>query len=276
MKKIELHLGGHPLKTENFSHVMEGVVESFEGVVEAFNRGLYNGLVISGCDLTTFTSSDAVWTDGFVYLDGEICRVEAGSATKTSGVFKWEKYTIALPIDPQAYADATTHDVHLESMGRIVGGPSVPATDVLASKTSTPNMIETVQPEIRDLFMLAGSFTAKDDSDNPVTFTTAGTSDRLIRYKRTVNNNMFMNLNFRGTLSAVADKLFVRIPDPFNTTSSLTADGDCHSVAFVNDVPCLLTAENGSALLKIASGSSYTFPSGTLLHVRGQIHFKVL
>jgi len=262
MKKVDItNTGGHPLITENFSHLQNGVTEALFHLSLGLGYNSEPGMRLWGISFTVSTSTDITWTAGAIWLNGSICQVPAGSATKTGGqVFKWEVYQVALPIDPQTYADAGSHDVHLEDKARIVAAASLGGSDAAAA---CPFLIDVVAPQFAAETLVSGDFTAEDDLAAPVVFTT---TVRTVSWRK-VNKMMLIDINISGSVASASDNLFIKLP------GSNVSAGNYHSVAFINDTAYILKAETGQNKLKIASGATDSF-SGSF-DVEGQIQLLV-
>lgn len=261
MRKVLMVNGGHPLKTEDFNYFVDGVAEVFESIGKGLDWDDEAVIRLHGCELTTLTTTVATWTGGWIYIDGEFCKVDAGTISKTAPEhFKWKKYTEADPIDPQAYEDGNSHDVHIETKAKVVVDSLGTGFFVVADY---PYLVDVLSPNFKMVPLSGGSFTAQDDFGSPVVWTT---SQRNVN--RTLSNKMLtVDLNVTGALASSSDVLFVRLPD------SHTADGDFHSVVFVGGLPFQMKAENGQNNLKITSGAYSSF-SGTI-DVEGQITLRV-
>ncbi len=262
MKKIDLsNTGGHPLKTDNFTHLMTGIQEALINLGFGLGFDGSPGFKLWGINYTVLTSTDITWTAGAMYINGEICAVPAGSATKTGGqVFKFERYTTALPIDPQTYADAATHDVHLETYARIIAAASVGIGEVAVD---CGTLADIISPPMVQEALGSGAFTAEDDLAAPVTFTT---TVRTVSW-RVVNNMMLIDINVSGSVAAPADNLFIELP------GSNTAAGNYHGTVFIADKAYIVKAETGQTKLKIASGGTDSF-SGSF-DIEGQLTLMV-
>jgi len=261
MKKLNTTIGGHPLITDNLDQLMGGVFNTFEALGRGIDYNSLNGFKLHGCDLTTLNTTDAVWTSGYIYLGGEICKVDAGSLTKAvNHNFKWRKYTETLPIDPQSYENGNSVDVHVEVKAKIFADlPFVFGVDI------TPNcetLLDILAPSFETNAHSVNHFRAEDaiSGNVPWAITTRQVSHKL------VNKTLTVNFEVAGTLASAAETLFIKLPD------SLVADGRFYSVFWVADEISKATtfaAENEIHITK--PSSSWT----GLINVFGQIVLRV-
>jgi hypothetical protein len=264
MKKIELsNLGGHPLKTDNFTHLMGGVVETFDNLCKGVAYQQQVGFRLWGVNFTVLTSTDATWTAGAIYLQGEICNVDAGSASKTGvQVFKWSKVTTALPIDPQTYADASSRDVHLETKAVLVAAATF--TFGLDLFPEADRLIDIVAPTMVTINPPSNHITAEDSIGDAVAYSVGFVANE-VRF-RVVNKVMTVDYRISGSLAATAETIFLRLP------ASAVCDGEYSSTLFFNDNAVRVKAENGQNKVRVLNGLA-TF-SGSF-ELAGQLTLKV-
>lgn len=76
MKKLDIKLGGHPLTGDDLLFLQNALAEAINGIANS----LYGDFcILSGCD-TSLSGGTLTWTDGWVFLSGELCKIDAGSA----------------------------------------------------------------------------------------------------------------------------------------------------------------------------------------------------
>ena len=258
MKKNQFFTGGHPLITEDFSHLGNGVIESLKGICDGLAFNGENGFVLTGCEVTSETTTSAAWNAGVIVINGEVCNVDAGTATKTVGQYwRWRKYNTTLAIDPQTYADAVTNDVHIETKAALIGVTTlVPLTDVT---TSAPTLLDIVCPNFTSTIYVSGWLTAEDAFATPVAWTTIL---REVSFRR-ANKVLTLDFNLSGTLASAAETLFVKLP------VSYTSSGNFSSVVMVNGVAC--TAKVSASSDKVSIQGTF---SG-IVGVQGQIQINI-
>lgn len=261
MKNHLTHLGGHPLKTDNLDHIVSGAREVFEALGIGIDWTESNGFKLWGCGLTTLTSTDAVWTAGWMYLDGEFCKVDAGSYTKTAPEsFKWGKYTVALPIDPQSYENGSSNDVHIEVKAKIVKTSSfVIGVDV---QPECGTLTDVINPSWRTSSLSDAHFRAEDAISGAVAWTMS-TKDVSWRLR---NKTLDINFDLIGTLASAAETLFLKIP------LSMVADGKFYASFWVaGDASKAMTVATEDEIYITKTSGDWT----GVINVQGQISLRI-
>jgi len=78
MKKLNTALnGGWPLSLDDYRFWDDGIREAFQGFLSAFGASPDDSFVLSGAEVSGAGNN---YTDGFVCINGEICKVNAGLA----------------------------------------------------------------------------------------------------------------------------------------------------------------------------------------------------
>lgn len=104
MKSLDVKLGGHPLLGDDMDFLQDGLREAFIAFLEGF---LGDFVIISGVEFTVGANID--WTAGWIYMDGEILQVDAGSAAYVTN----NSFEIVETADPSGniqYEDGNTED----------------------------------------------------------------------------------------------------------------------------------------------------------------------
>lgn len=117
MKKLDLKTGGHPYRLNDLVHVQNGLIEVIEGIANGFNDG--DNFIINGCEVTSAINND--FNSGFIYFNGEVFKVESGTAgpTPVGEQLFWNIVeTTENPEDLSSpyqvtYQDSVDKDVHL-------------------------------------------------------------------------------------------------------------------------------------------------------------------
>jgi len=153
MKKLKTDInGGFPFELDDLRWIGQGLDESFKGLTEAFAKNDAGDFVLSGCALSniSFPSGSIQFdiTAGYIVIDGEVCKVEAGTGIVVSGA-AWYFDIDTTDFDAagnETFENATTNDTYQKRPAKIVGGSSIPSgrvsalqfgTKTLASKIAT-------------------------------------------------------------------------------------------------------------------------------------------
>lgn len=125
MNKLDLYVGGHRFRIDDLLHVQAGLIDALAGVASSMDTGSF---VISGCVVTT-GAGNTLWTDGYIFHQGEVFKVAAGSfvGTNNATIFWYienetftgidngaatRPYKIAAP-SPVTYQNSLQHNVHI-------------------------------------------------------------------------------------------------------------------------------------------------------------------
>jgi len=97
MNKLDIKLGGHPLTKDDLHFLRDSLAGAINGIAES----LYGSFcILSGCELTITGGSPpytVAWTAGWIYLNGEICKIDAGTHNNWDGS---NRFTIVQTTDP--------------------------------------------------------------------------------------------------------------------------------------------------------------------------------
>jgi len=106
---------------------------SFQHALRAWLTGYNENFIISGCDLTINPGVDASITEGYIFLNGEILRVDAQTvAAGTNDFYMYEKQVTYDPRGTKVFVDLVTHETWQKNRGVLVNAISKPVpTDKL-------------------------------------------------------------------------------------------------------------------------------------------------
>ena len=76
MNKLEIGLGGHNLTGDDILFLQTNLTDAITALAKTTGKAL---IAIHGVDLT-FPGATIAWTAGWLYINGELCQVDAGSA----------------------------------------------------------------------------------------------------------------------------------------------------------------------------------------------------
>ncbi|MBL7902959.1 MAG: hypothetical protein JNK73_13260 [Bacteroidia bacterium] len=122
MKKIDVKLGGHHFTGDDLLFVQESLTEAVKVFAEMFGNSFF---AIYGVEVS-IAGPTISWTAGWLYINGEICKVDAGSATLASN----DTFVIQETYDSagnQAYEDLNVEDTYVIRKATIsgtAGGPN--------------------------------------------------------------------------------------------------------------------------------------------------------
>lgn len=110
MKKLDIKLGGHHLTGDDLLYSDAGILEALTKFLDTF---LGDFVILTGCE-TWLTSGNTVlnWNAGWIYMQGEIFEVVAGTVAY-SGTNYWEIVTTYDPAGNQQYEDLNTEDTYI-------------------------------------------------------------------------------------------------------------------------------------------------------------------
>jgi hypothetical protein len=115
MNKIDIKLGGHNLLREDFLFMQKQLSDAIKGLAEMTGSSC---IILSGVVVTT--PSTINWTAGWIYLNGELCEVQAGSAAYPAN----NTFVIVETYDAagnQVYEDLTAEDTYIYRRATIQG-----------------------------------------------------------------------------------------------------------------------------------------------------------
>jgi hypothetical protein len=105
MKKLDIKLGGHPLTGDDLLFLQSSITEGLTALAQGLAGPFF---VISGVNIS-ISGGTITWTAGWIYMAGEICQVDSGSATFASN----DTFVIVETADTAG--DVTYEDLNTES-----------------------------------------------------------------------------------------------------------------------------------------------------------------
>jgi hypothetical protein len=116
MKKLDIKLGGHHLTGDDLLYVQSSLVEGLKAFVDMFGS---TAAVLYGVEFSV-AGPTLSWTAGWVYINGEICQMDAGSATLASNntLVIVETYDSA---GNQTYEDLNVEDTYVIRKATVSG-----------------------------------------------------------------------------------------------------------------------------------------------------------
>lgn len=122
MNKFDIKMGGHPLTGDDLLFVQSALSEAINGIA----RSLYGDVcIIDGCELTITGGSPpytVAWTAGWVVINGELCKIEAGTHNNWDGTNRFEIVETYDPAGNIVYESLATEDCYIIRKGNIDNG----------------------------------------------------------------------------------------------------------------------------------------------------------
>ena len=117
-KRLTLYTGGHKFHNEDFTHLQEGIEETFETLINGINP-TNTAFHLTGSVVTITLSPPVIgdpfytWTAGFGVINGEVLPIaEQISALPVDGTWGLYVEQTALALNPVAYRDGQLRQVH--------------------------------------------------------------------------------------------------------------------------------------------------------------------
>lgn len=116
MNKIITNIvGGQPISMDDIAFMDQSTRDAFYGFLSAFGQSKANSFILNGVNIID-NGTDFSWDDGYISLEGEILRVEAGSFAKVTPVSGYAyAWTVDLSYDPsgsKVFFDLSSHSVY--------------------------------------------------------------------------------------------------------------------------------------------------------------------
>lgn len=119
---ITENTGGQPIYTSDFAFIDTAVRNTINSLAKGFAEiGEKQSFIISGCAWTPISGSAATMGAGFIFLDGEILRVETHNYS-TYGSEYFQK--VVTPINSIGFADGNNHNTWELQKAAITSGAS--------------------------------------------------------------------------------------------------------------------------------------------------------
>jgi len=110
MNILNLRAGGHPLFTQDMNHIQNAWRQGFEALASQYISDGVTAVILSGCEVTNNNGTLDI-SEGFIYYDGEIWKVNAG-VNLPDVLLLGLKFTVSYD-NPSVYiyANAASHGV---------------------------------------------------------------------------------------------------------------------------------------------------------------------
>lgn len=120
--------GGEPdVNIDDLQRNVDAVFRGFDAMFGAFNIGTNINYIIVGCDLVIDPGVDATITEGYIWLNGEIIRVDAQvTAFVSSDQYYYEKDTTFDAAGDKVYNDAVPRQTWQINRGKLTNGTGAP------------------------------------------------------------------------------------------------------------------------------------------------------
>ncbi|MPM24669.1 hypothetical protein SDC9_71152 [bioreactor metagenome] len=169
MKKlITTYTGGFPVNLDDLRWEQEATRDAFYGLMSTFGITKPDSFVLSGC-VVTKVGNDYSWTDGYICLAGEVCKVVAGSVTVAAGETAcWEIETAYDASGSKVFEDSTSHDCY-EIRNAVLEGHTLtfpPSRMRYTAPTLAQVMAQKIGPYIPGTWYEVGSGTPVPDFEN--------------------------------------------------------------------------------------------------------------
>lgn len=112
MKQLRLYTGGHKFHTEDFSHLQEGIVETFTAMAKNGLETSKTVVILDGC-VTTGATSSRTWTAGTIYYNNDFYSVPAQGTGVDITASSFDIVETPLAGNPVAYRDGVNRNVHV-------------------------------------------------------------------------------------------------------------------------------------------------------------------
>ncbi len=254
-------LGGRPRDIDDpFLFMAAGLDEAFKGIFSMCGQTQPEGVIISGCVVTTPAAAtpgdanSADITEGFIYLAGEIYHVAAALTLTKGGTDAWVfKATDIDAGQPQAYLSGSVETLRIRK-GVLVGEPTATAGNFMPYNADTYG--------IRTQGKLFTGTTA------PIFATTGALSPVNIAFHRSFNpSTKVLTVNYSDNLTAQAGNT-ASLRFMLNLTSydlgSYSVRGRQRFFCWADGAPCVLAGSNNATELTLTKLDGSDFATGTL------------
>lgn len=86
MRRLDLQdNGGIPIVLDDIDWLTGGVIEALKSILDLCGDAQKKGVALSGMEVT-YSNFNYNWTDGYIYMNGEIYKVDAGNIQGQTGV----------------------------------------------------------------------------------------------------------------------------------------------------------------------------------------------
>jgi len=132
MNRLKLELAGRmPLFGEDQYYMETYLREGIQAILKAFDTDPLHGFVIAGCEYDT---ENDVISAGYIYLNGEMIKVDAQSSTPVSEYICCFTL-VTTDYTPRVFGDGVTRNVRIMELGQNSWYTSQPANSVNINDT---------------------------------------------------------------------------------------------------------------------------------------------
>lgn len=123
MNKLLFSEGGQPIYLDDLNFMQNAFAETVKGIVST-----YGNVILSGCKVTFNESASRYeWTEGYIVINGEVYKVEAGSlAGSEDTVLYWK--TVSTEGQKEIFENSSEHNIY--QYRKVTLTDTVTATDV--------------------------------------------------------------------------------------------------------------------------------------------------
>lgn len=139
MKKLLIPPGGMPLEGDDLLYMQNGYVEALMAICKSLG-GTDKTIVLTGLK-TSVVGNDIVITEGYLYIDGEICYFAGGTADGAAATPYSKSLDFEVVYEPagnEVFADAQSKDTYYNKRVIIVdgatGSPQALPVDFIADR----------------------------------------------------------------------------------------------------------------------------------------------
>lgn len=132
MNKLLIPNGGMPFEGDDLLYLQEGLRSGFAMLsnwLTSASGFTDQSCIIRGVNLS-YGSGNITYSEGTVYIAGELCMLSGGVATGADGFeSEWwiELETFADPAGTQIFADAVSKDTYQTRRAKVTNSPSIPS-----------------------------------------------------------------------------------------------------------------------------------------------------
>lgn len=210
-KKINFTGGEPDINFDDIKRNNEANRDALFAIMKAFNVGANENFIISGADVTIDPGVDASVTAGFIFLNGEIVKVDAQNNVADGGTVDLYKYVKSTTFDPNG--DKTFNDSVPRQTWEVNRGTVTAATDPILS-TELDILGDRLETKIKR--SIKGSFESATDADLEIAIDTTFVemthvslpSDMTLTIPKADETGLFFNtilVSFKGLGTATLD-----------------------------------------------------------------------
>lgn len=101
MNKLNIGLGGHPATGDDFLFLQQQLSDVLLGMAKTSGESF---IALSGCEFSIIGGTTISWNAGYMYINGEVCQVDAGTAAYPANT-TWQVVETYDPAGNDEYED---------------------------------------------------------------------------------------------------------------------------------------------------------------------------